>query len=117
MAFFAKLSLFMLFYKLFKIQNFTRYAIIFGITISFIAYSSSLVACAITCAPRVGHPWDIATATRCGHASQIRGFLFGITNLVLDIFLLILPILVIYPLPMSVKKKAGILAIFIFGSL
>lgn len=114
--FFAKTSLFMLYYRLFKTKKFIRYAIIFGVTFSFLFYCTTMIISAVMCAPAVGHPWDLTVGVKCGDF-LILGLLLAVVNLVLDLFLLILPIPVIVALQLSVKKKIGILAMFIVGSL
>lgn len=70
----------------------------------------------IMCAPKVGHSWDLTTASKCTRAST-AGFVLGIMNTALDILLLGLPIPVILPLQLSIKKKIGVLAIFMVGLL
>lgn len=106
----------MLYYRIFKPQKFIRYAIIFGITFSFPIYLLHMTACAIICTPKVGHPWTLAASTKCPRAA-VYVVVVGITTVILDIFLLILPILVILPLQLSVKRKIGILAVFMAGLL
>lgn len=70
----------------------------------------------ILCAPKVGHPWDLTTVAKCSRAT-IFGFVLGIANMALDTFLLVLPIPVILSLQLSVKKKIGVLAVFMVGLL
>ena len=116
MIFFAKLSLFMLYYRLFKIKVFIRYAIIFGIAFGLVIYFGNMTVNGVLCAPRVGQPWSLTVLIKC-HRSTVFGFVLGVANLALDIFLLILPIPVILPMQLSVEKKIGVLAIFMVGSL
>lgn len=106
----------MLYYRIFEPQKVIRYAIIFGITFSFPIYLLHMTASAIICTPKVGHPWTLAVSARCSRAA-VYSVVVGITNLILDILLLILPILVILPLQLSVKRKIGILAVFMAGLL
>ncbi|MCJ1265998.1 hypothetical protein MMC22_005880 [Lobaria immixta] len=114
MIFFAKSSLFMLYYRLFMTRRFVRYAIIFGVAFSFVVYFSNMTVAGIMCAPKVGHPWDWTTIAKCYRIS-VSGFVLGIVNLALDIYLLILPIPVILPLQLSIKKKIGVLGMFMVG--
>lgn len=116
MIFFAKLSLFMLYYRLFRPQKVIRYAIVLGIAFSFLLYSGITIGSGITCAPHVGHSWDLMSEAKCSR-NTIVWVILGIANLVLDIFLLILPFPVILPLQLSVKKKIGVLAISMVGLL
>lgn len=116
MMFFAKTSLSMLYYQLFKNQKLVRYAIHFGITFSFIIYFSHMTFFGILCAPQIGHPWDLTVVAKCADGRVVE-FALGIANLTLDIFLLVLPIPVILLLQLSLKKKIGVLAIFMVGLL
>lgn len=116
MLFFAKSSLFLLYYRLFTTQKFIRHAIVFGIAFSFIIYFSNMTIIAVLCAPQVGHHWDWMTAVKCSRSS-VSGFALGVEHLALDMYLLILPIPIILPLQLSVKKKIGVLAIFMVGLL
>lgn len=65
-------------------------------------------------APKVGHPWDSTVIVKCSRV-KVLGFVLGIGNVALDVFLLILPMPVIFQLQLSTKRKAGILAIFMVG--
>lgn len=75
-----------------------------------------MTAYGILCTPEVGHPWDLTVAAKCSR-SLVNEFVLGIANLALDTFLFILPIPVILTLQLSVKKKIGVLAIFMVGFL
>ena len=75
-----------------------------------------MTAIAVLCAPEVGHHWDLITVVKCSRSS-VYGFALGVENLALDIFLVLLPIPIILPLQLSVKKKIGVLAIFMVGLL
>ncbi|MCJ1430187.1 hypothetical protein MMC29_008103 [Sticta canariensis] len=116
MMFFAKSSLFLLYYRLFTTRKFIRHAIVFGIAFSFIIYFSNMTIVGVLCAPQVGHHWDWMTVVKCSR-SPVFGFALGIQNLALDIYLVILPIPVILSLQLSAKKKIGVLAIFMVGLL
>lgn len=52
MIFFAKSSQFMLYYRLFRINKFARYAIIFGMIFSLLNSFSNMTAAAILCSPK-----------------------------------------------------------------
>lgn len=113
---FAKASLFMLYYQLFKLRKSIRYAVIFGITFSILMSLITMILSIIFCSPKMGHPWDLALGVKCLR-TELSAFILGITNLILDIYMLILPIPVILHLQLSAKKKVGILAIFMVGFL
>lgn len=116
--FFAKSSLLMLYYRLFRAEKLkhTRRLIIFGIASSFIFYSGMTIYIGILCAPKVGHPWDWTIARKCMRGQRF-GIVIGAVNLALDVFLLGLPLPVISSLQLSAKRKTGVLAIFMIGLL
>lgn len=106
----------MLYYQLFKERIFIRYAIYFGIALSFMFYFSNMTAVAILCAPMMGHPWDLTVLEKCSRA-RVLAVVLGTVNSAVDIYLLILPIPVVLPLHLPLQRKIGVLAIFMVGLL
>lgn len=113
--FFAKLALFLLYYRIFARNRWTRIAIYLGITINGGFYLASIVAILVLCVPRRGESWtSITYATRCTRA-EVMGDVQGIFGLVSDLYIFILPLPVLYNLQMSLRKKLGITAVFLTG--
>ena len=115
-AFFAKLSLFWLYLRLFRPDYWTRILIYFGICITFVFYTATTVAGGVLCIPRSEESWAEVAFTRC-QKNVITGFYLGIFNVVSDLYILILPIPVIWQLQMPTRKKIGVCAIFMTGIL
>ena len=115
-VFFAKLSLFALYLRLFHPAYWTRILIYFGILITFVFYTAITVAEGVLCIPRSGESWAKATSTRC-HQDVYVGFYLGLFNVVSNFYILILPIPVIWQLQMPTRKKIGVCAIFMTGIL
>ena len=69
---------------------------------------------AALCAPGIGQPWRVQV--KC-ERSLAYGLVQGPSNVILDIFLLILPMRPIWKLNLPLKKKVGVLAIVMTGTL
>ena len=115
--FFAKLSLFLLYLRLFKPNLWTRACIYFGIASTFAVYVATTVAFGALCIPRSGETWlEADFSPRC-RSSLVMSYVQGIFNVVSDFYLLILPIPVVWNLQMPMRKKIGVLTIFTTGFL
>ena len=113
--FFAKLSLFLLYHRLFAVNRWTRIAIYFGVILNGLFYLASCIALIILCIPRRSESWTSPTyAARCYHA-EAMGDVQGIFGLLSDIYIFILPLPVLFKLQMSLRKKLGITAVFLTG--
>lgn len=113
--FFAKLALFLMYYRIFALNRWTRIAIYFGIILNGLFYFASCIGLIILCIPRRSESWTSMTyATRCYHA-EAMGDVQGIFGLVSDLYIFILPLPVLFRLQMSLKKKLGITAVFLTG--
>ena len=115
-VFFAKLSLFSLYLRLFHPAYRTRILIHFGILITFLSYTAITVAEGVLCIPRSGESWVEVAFTRCLKDVYV-GFVLGLFNVVSNFYILILPIPVIWQLQMPTRKKIGVCAIFMTGIL
>lgn len=116
MMFFAKTSLFLLYYRVFAPNKFLRYIITVGIAFCFAVYLASLAVAVYYCAPHPGKAWDLLVLSSCPRIGCYNVIL-GVANLALDIFMIGLPIPVILRLQLPLKKKIGVLAIFMTGLL
>ena len=115
--FFAKLSLFLLYLRLFLPNQWTRILIYFGILATLLLYTATTVAFGVLCIPRPGESWvESGFSPRC-RSSFVLTYIQGIFNVVSDLYLLILPIPVVWQLQMPSKKKIGVCAIFMTGIL
>ena len=115
--FFAKLALFLFYYRVFGIDRGTRIAIYLGIIIIALFYFSSIVALSVLCIPKRSESWTSLTyGTRCKRAVAM-GNGHGVFGLISDVYIFILPLPVLLGLQMSLKRKLGVAAIFCTGLL
>ena len=113
--FFAKLSLFLLYLRLFSPDRWMRVAIYVGIVTNLLVYMAISVAFGIMCLPRHGETWQTAPlSARCSRA-PVLGYVNGTFNVLSDFYLLALPIPVIWHLQMPRKKKYSVFAVFLTG--
>lgn len=115
--FFAKLALFLFYYRVFSIDRGTRIATHLGIIITGLFYFSCIVALFVLCIPKPSESWTSLTyGTRCKRAVAMgnRQSIFGLIS---DVYIFILPLPVVLGLQMSLKKKLGIAAVFCTGLL
>ena len=114
---FSKLSLFMLFLRVFLPNRKLKHMIYLGITVITLIFISVIVVATTLCAPRHGEYWDSpAVASRCGKEG-VYAVIQGPFNILIDFYILYLPIPILYKLQLQKKKKIGIMAIFMTGSM
>lgn len=114
--FFAKNSMFMLYLRIFSIKTTMRRMIIAGIALTIPVYWIPVVLQSYYCAPHVGpNKWNLSLAMNCSHAT-LYGVIQGVINVILDLYLMCLPISAIIRLQLSKRKKLGIISIFVTGS-
>lgn len=115
--FFAKASLFLLYYRVFALKNLMRKMIICGAVFALLVYIVIMVPVVGTlCAPRIGHEWDFRVLLSCRRALTY-GVVQAVSNLTLDLFILALPIPAIVQLQLPMNQKIGVFAIFMTGLL
>ena len=113
--FFAKAALFLLYYRLFALDHWTKISIYFGIGITSCFYLATLIAQLVFCIPRPHESWTSMTCVeRCSRGEGL-GDVHGVFGLVSDLYIFILPLPVLYRLQMSLKKKIGVIATFLTG--
>jgi hypothetical protein len=112
----AKLSLFLLYLQLFSPCRVTRYMIYFGIAVNFALYSATTAYFGYICTPRPAQSWLI-TVVSCSSKIYLTTDVQAVFNVVSDFYLLLLPIPVVWKLPLPTKKKIGVCGIFATGFL
>ena len=117
-TFFAKVSLLLLYLRLFGKTNRT-FRIKIYITIAFCAclYWVNVPLGAYFCAPKPGQEWDSPEVFALCSRSLPYAIVQGVLNVVVDFWLLWLPLPVIWNLNMALKKRLGVIALFMTGCL
>lgn len=118
-AFCVKLSLFLLYLRLFKPNKVTRWLIYGGSVACAIFYSASIISSCALCMPKPGQPDDnaawILRAPECGLALRHLAIVQAVFSTISDMYLLVIPIRSIFQLKLPVERKIGVSAIFMIG--
>ena len=109
--FFAKNAMLLLFLRVFSVDRPLRLAIYGAMIFTIPLYWTQLFTESYFCTPRPGHKWDLSIGQACSH-NIIWGVIQGVLNVVLDIYMLVLPIPAVLNLQLSKGKKVGVLAVF-----
>jgi hypothetical protein len=114
----TKLSILFLYLRIFEVNRFMKIAIIFGMIWSVLTYIPFLVVTPLQCAPRIGKEWGIHVAVRCSNTVNVDFFIVSaVLAVMLDIYILVLPLPLIRHLSLSWKRKIGLVAVFTTASL
>jgi len=115
----VKLSLFLLYLRLFKPNRITRWLIYGGIIACGIFYSFSLISNSALCMPKPGQPNDAAhwllRTKDCSKPSQHLAIAQAAFGTLSDFYLLVIPIHSIFQLNLPTRRKIGVSAIFLVG--
>ena len=112
---FSKLSILLLLFRLFSPNRLTRYLLFVGIGWALTIAVITLVLAGAMCAPRHGESFDnLALSSRCSHQTT-WAVVQSVLILILDFYILYIPIPRIWRLQLSLKRKIGVLSIFMTG--
>ena len=112
---FAKLSILLLFFRLFSPSRTFRYSVYVGIIWATLTSLTAVVVAGAMCAPRSGEAFDSLTLiTRCSH-DTIWAAVQGAFNAALDFYIFYLPIPVVWKLQLKTHRKIGVLSTFMTG--
>ena len=114
--FFTKVSLLILYLRLFSPKLSARRALYCAIAFAFCLYWINVPVNTYYCTPRPGHSWGLSADDKCAKTIVLAP-IQGSLDVALDVFILAAPISVIAKLKMSRRKKLGVLAVFMTGIL
>jgi hypothetical protein len=112
---FVKFSILHLYLVLFPGRTF-RWICIGTMFVSSLYFISVMLETFLLCTP-VQFNWDKTIAGTCSPHSITAYILAGSTNLIIDVFIVILPMPALWNLKVSMPKKIGIMAMFSLGAL
>ena len=117
-AFFAKLSLFLLYYRLFARHQWIRYLVYLGVGSVDAMYTASMIVYGCLCLPRRGQSWiEAGLSSQCHTMSIMIDYVRGPFNVLSDLYLLFLPLPAVWQLHLPLRKRLGLAGIFLTGSL
>ena len=109
---FAKLSILLLYFRLFSAKRTFRILIHIGIITTLLNHVVGTILAITLCLPS-----DPLEYSRCSHKLNILDVVISVINIVSDFYILFLPLLVISKLQMRRNKKIGVGAVFCTGFL
>lgn len=116
--FLVKLSLLLLYLRIFTSVRHLRILIFVGIAFHLALYTTSFVLEFVFCYPRQGQSFLMSfTAPSCARHAAKLGIAQGVGNIISDFGLLIPPLPVVWKLQLSFQKKIGVITIFMTGFL
>ncbi|KAL8637703.1 MAG: hypothetical protein Q9228_005053 [Teloschistes exilis] len=116
--FVIKLSIFLLYLRLFAPNIRMRYLIYAGIVYNFVTNIAIMVAFPAICAPRGSDNWITSLEkTSCHNPLEDLAVAAGALNFASDVYILLLPVPMIWGLQLPMRRKIGLLTVFATGSL
>ena len=112
MMIFAKLSILLLYFRLFSVNRMFRILIHIGIVTTLLNHIIGTVLAITLCIPS-----DPLGYSRCAHKLNALDVVISVINIISDFYVLFLPLLVISRLQMRRNKKIGVGAVFCTGFL
>ena len=109
---FAKLSILLLFLRLFSPNRKARFAIYFGIAFMVVLHVTYLLLAGLLCLPS-----NPSKEAQCNLRPETVGTATSAFNVISDFYILLLPIFAVSKLQMPTRKKLEISAIFFTGFL
>ncbi|KAI1145021.1 hypothetical protein F4825DRAFT_277859 [Nemania diffusa] len=115
--FVVKTAILTLYFQLFSVKRTTRWGIIGAMVFAGLIYLPHPIVVIIFTAPRAGQSW--LTPSMNGMAAKLQYYapIHGIGSIILDIWILILPLPALSKLQVSTKKKLQLFAVFVTGLL
>lgn len=113
--FLSKLSILLLLYRLFAVDKKFRYCVYIGILWVSLILIATVVVVLVLCVPRSGEAFSsLQVVERCTH-QDIWAVIQGPLNVLLDFYILYIPIPILWKLKLGQRKKIGVIAIFMTG--
>lgn len=115
--FFPKLSIFFLYRKLFSPNRLTLNLIYCGLALAIATYWSSIPLDTYYCTPRKGQEWNSPAVRHICNKIIPYSIVQGSLNVVLDLYILYIPVPIVRALQLSPQKRAGVIFVFMHGVL
>ncbi|KAK5631975.1 hypothetical protein RRF57_007689 [Xylaria bambusicola] len=116
-AMFCKLALLTFYFRIFRPSQISRLVCWCGIALTVVFYTTTSVINLVYCLPRPSDGgWNSpASLTRCDAHQQKLNFAQGIVSSITDFYVLAIPFTMIASLNLSMRRKIGLLGVFLTG--
>lgn len=111
----VKTTFFLLYLDMFRTIRWQRYAIYFGLFINWGFYVAVLIATLYYISPAPGQSWQASFVSARYNHSLIISIPIAVGSLVLDLYILLLPMAPIWNLQLKLNKRLGVMAVFATG--
>lgn len=111
----VKTTFFILYLNLFRLIRWQRYAIYLGLFVNWTFYTIAFIATMYFTAPSPGESWQASFSSPRYAMTFDWTIPIASGSLVLDVYILILPMISVWTLQMNPRKKLGVLAVFATG--
>ena len=111
----AKLTFFLLYIQIFRPLKWLRYSCYAGITFTILLYTATLAATLALTAPGPGQTLQQTIQSSRQRKSINMTIYAGSFSLALDIYILVLPTAGVSKLQMPLRRKIGVIAVFLTG--
>lgn len=112
----SKVAILALYLRLFDRKKWLRYSSYAALTALTLVYWSSPIIAGVFCAPRAEEAWDGEVVVNCLHA-KTAGPVNGGVGLAADLFLLALPLPIIWNLKLPTGRRIALASVFMMGVL
>ncbi|KAL8803804.1 MAG: hypothetical protein Q9182_002936 [Xanthomendoza sp. 2 TL-2023] len=114
----VKLSVFLLYLRLFSPNVRFRWMVYIGIIYNLVANTTMMISIPVACSPRDNQGWVREFQSMdCYQPLQNIAIASSVLNLTSDVYILLLPIPMIWALHLPIRKRVGVMTIFATGSL
>ncbi|KAJ5769055.1 hypothetical protein N7520_003614 [Penicillium odoratum] len=111
----VKTTFFLIYLDMFRTVLWQRYAIYFGLFVNWAFYISVFIATLYYISPAPGQSWQASFVSNRYNESLHISIPIAVGSLILDIYLLLLPMAPIWNLQLKMSKKLGVMAVFATG--
>lgn len=104
--------------RLFGPIRWARWLIWGGIAITTIVYTALSIFILSNCVPKKGQIWSYTTYYgTCTMAQERNSMVNGVFGLILDLYILVIPLRLVSNLSLPLKRKLGVMGVFLTGLL
>ncbi len=116
--FLAKLSILLLYLELFRVKKQARITVAIGVTIITAQCLATIIGYSVLCVPKPGESWLMHTSTyKCRVTATLFGVGMGAISVFSDLYVILIPLPVVWKLQVATRKKVGVSIVFITGLL
>lgn len=110
--FFVKITFFLLYLQIFRPFKRLRYAIWAGLIFTTMAYAAFTITWLALATPRAGETWQTHFTSPAQLQAAVLAYPVPAVGLAIDLYILVLPLIGVYKLQLSLRRKFGVFLVF-----